>query len=789
MTGNYDDIVITGAGLVSCLGLDRESTWRAVKAGRCGIGPLTAIESKLDPDKGGGQVADPEETAHVAAAPVPREVRLLRRAIREAMSEAGIDEGPIQWPCEPNRCAILLGTTLHGMRNGGAFLRSGDPKWLRAFLAGATLRAATGHLPAVGFTTTTCSACSSGLASLSLGHTMLQAGEADLVIAGGYDPISEYAYAGFNSMRLVSSTSLRPFDKTRDGMKIAEGYAVVVLERACDAAARHATPLARIAGYGESCDAHHLSKPHPEGAGAAAAMRQALTSAELQPSEIDMLIAHATATPDNDASEYQAMAQVFGDHLPNIPVVGLKSHLGHSLGAAGTIDLILATMAIRDHIAPTQANYDSDNVEFEALRRAEAPRADRKLTTILNTSLGFGGANACMIVTEPHPSADRPRREAIAAKTKDTPATNNQDVVITGVGVVLPGAIGTDALFSLLSSGSPADLNVSEGSIPPEQYEHLLNARRTRRMSGYAKLCLAATADAYAHAGITDIPGFGETCRAIVGTMHGAADYCHSYYRQLIDEGVNAANPMLFAEGVPNVASAHLSTTFSLNGFCQTLIGTRTAGLEALQLATARIRTGVWHRAVVCAVDDYMEIASEAYRTMLPGSECVMGSGAVAIILESRSSATPRHTTIHGRITNTFARTVRGGTARSDAKLIGDAVSELGPLDTIAIPGTHAPIDRIENLGLRMARRCRSHKTPPKVTTLYGQFPELFAVGPLASLAVAVCSGSRSARAEVPTTTQSEAVTQSDHAPTSHRSGIVWGDFHGSLCGVAVELE
>ena len=395
MTNPSDDIVITGAGLITSLGLDRETTWTAVAGGRCGVGPLTAVESPLDPGADGGEVKVAGEESGAGG---PREVWLLRRAVDEALRHAGIER---ELPCRPQRCAVVLGTSLHGMRSGGAHLRSGNANDLRTFLAGATASLTTNGLRAAGLSTTTCSACSSGLASVALGHTLLQNADADLVIAGGYDPISEYSYAGFKSMRLVSPTCLRPFAKTRDGMKLAEGYAVMVLERASEARSRGADALAVIAGYGESCDAYHLSKPHPEGAGAAAAMRAALAHAGLKPVDIDMVVAHATATPDNDTSEHAALAQVFADQLREIPVVGFKSHLGHSLGAAGTVDLILTVLSIRDGFVPPCANITAEDTQFDDMYVSCGEAQKRKLRYVLNTSLGFGGANVCMIVGAP----------------------------------------------------------------------------------------------------------------------------------------------------------------------------------------------------------------------------------------------------------------------------------------------------------------------------------------------------------------------------------------------------
>jgi len=785
VTRPSEDIVITGAGLITSLGLDRETTWKAVARGRCGVGPLTAVESPLDPDKGGGEVKDPD---HRAVKDGPREVRFLRRALHEALRQAGMD-GDL--PCRPQRCALVLGTSLHGMRNGGAYLRSGDIKELLAFLAGATLSLTADGLPAAGLSTTTCSACSSGLASVALGHTLLQSGEADLVIAGGYDPISEYSYAGFNSMRLVSPTDLRPFARSRDGMKLAEGYAVVVLERAYDARSRGADPLAVIAGYGESCDAYHLSKPHPEGSGAAAAMHAALSMAGLSPDDIDMAVAHATATPDNDAAEHAALAQVFAGRLRDVPVVGFKSHLGHSLGAAGTVELILSALSIRDGLVPPCANVSAEDTEFDDMCVACGEAQVRKLRYVLNTSLGFGGANSCMIVGAPSAA-----RYPAAASGAGAAREGDRDPVITGVGVVLPGAIGNDAFAQLLENGDTDTRELPSGAIPSQSYEHLINARRTRRMSEYAKLCLAATSEAYRDAGIDDAPLFGETAAAIVGTTHGPTEYCETYYRQILDEGVNAANPTLFAEGVPNVASAHLSTNFAIKGFCQTIIGTRTAGLEALQLATSRIRSGLWDRAIVATAEEATELIATAYAKLLaPGSgdglpgrasgPLQIASGAVTLVLESRASAADRGARVRGTITHTGGVSWYGCPPAQRVFRLSDLLRRLEAIDALATSTNGTDTDRIEQAAIRAAYRNRAGVSAPASSALYGRTAETFSVGPLAALAAGLLCG----RLPAPIGNERETANGRAVADVVRDFGVICTDYVLGACGVAVHLD
>ena len=623
MTG-FEDIVLTGTGLATGLGLSREQTWAALQQRRSAMKPLSAMESPLPPGKEGGQAVElPADFLPSEA----REVRYLRWTLDAALTDAGLTPGGAL-PYASDRCSILLGTTLHGMRAAGQFLRSGDYRELIRFLAGSTLAAAAQPLGFTGMAATTCSACSSSLGSVALAVTLLQTGQADLVVAGGYDTISEYVYGGFNSLRLIADGPLRPFARDRRGMKLAEGYGLVVLERAGDAAARGATPIATVLGWGESADAHHLTQPHPHGDGAARAVEAALARAGRAPEQIDLIAAHATGTPDNDAGEHAALSRVFGTHLSATPVVAFKSQLGHTLGAAGAVELILSATAMRDAVLPPTANTTADELEFPGLRlTVDAPRPHVMRTT-LTTSLGFGGANTAVVLGSP---------------TRSTPTVRTprpaEPVFITGVGVILPGLVGAAALAAsdrALSRGGP---------VPETSLDGLLNARRVRRMSDYVKLTLAATTLACRDAGILDVPAFAATCAAVLGTTHGSSKYSETYYRTIVTDGIAAANPMLFAEAVPNGAAAQLSLMLSLKGACQTVIGTRTAGLDALTLAAARLGGGDWDRAIVGGGEEFSAMIEEAYRRCdgpVAALTSPLSAGAVMFILETRRSMEAR---------------------------------------------------------------------------------------------------------------------------------------------------
>ena len=620
VNGDKSDVAITGIGLACGLGLDVETVWRRVRRGSTCFGPMPAMEQPLPAGATGGQA--PELPAHYEPS-LPREARYLRWVIEAALRDAALLG---ERPYADDRCVLMLGTTLHGMRAGGEFLRSGDTTRLASFLAGDTARLAAAGLRLNGGAMTTCSACSSSLGAVALGVTLLESGEADLVVAGGYDAISEYAWAGFNALRVVADGPLRPFARGRAGMKIAEGYGIVILERTEVAERRRAMPRAIVAGWGESADAHHLTRPHPEGDGALAAMRQALRSAAISPDGLDLIAAHATGTPDNDSSEASAIGRLLGG--ARVPVVGFKSHLGHTLGAAGAVELILSTLAIRDQVIPPTASVEAGDVEYAAVALATGHERAADVRHTLNTSLGFGGANTCVVLRQPAmplTARSRPRREADQA-------------VITGIGAVLPGTIGNAALVEALRAGR---LPTEARTIVDAEVEPCLNARRARRMSAYVKLSLAAVTLACRDAGLADDPTLLADACAMLGTTHGSSGYCYDYYEQVVREGVCAANPMLFAEGVPNAAAAQVSLMLGLRGAGQTMLGTRTAGLDALRLAALRVQSGTVERVIVCAAEEAHSTIDAAY-SACNAAQRPSRSAAVAFIVESRRAAEAR---------------------------------------------------------------------------------------------------------------------------------------------------
>jgi 3-oxoacyl-[acyl-carrier-protein] synthase II len=722
---------MSGAGLVTCLGLDRQTIWQAVRDGRSGLAKLTQIEQAEQATCPGGEA--PPLPVDESAGDV-REARYLRHAMRAALRDAGI---PGDLPYSPQRCGVMLGTTLHGIRAGGRFLRSDDANELNTFLPTATLALARGDVAATGLAATTCSACSSGLGSIALAITLLRAGELDLVIAGGYDPISEYAYAGFNGLRLVAPSRPRPFCRDREGMKIGEGYGMVVLERAADAAARGHAALAQVMGYGESADAHHLTQPDPTGQGAARAVMQALQDAGLDAADIDLVCAHATGTPDNDRGEHASLRTVLGDRLASVPVVAFKANLAHTLGGAGSVELILAAMALREGCVPPTPGITREELEYPdiALQIGQAKAAPLRHT--LNVSLGFGGANTAMILGHPQPIVEAPQVMR---------RVGGEMVAITAVECVLPQTLGSAALLKRYAK-LPTAVAGDDDLVDEALFASLLNARRVRRMSDYVKVSLAASELARQAAGLEPESAALTSSAALVATCHASTSYSYAYYRQVVDEGLAAANPMLFAEGVPNAGAAHLSMMLGLRGPCQTLLGSRCGVLDALHIARLRIASGMWERAIICAGEEFDDMIRRGYghcghyagrSPSLPFEEPARGFagswGAAAVVVERLDLAEARGAKVLAIVEGTATRVAAGARPRYHVDAVTQAAQTAALPDQIFCSANGTSLDRIELLGL-------SRIDGDATTTLAtpgGYIAEMFSVAPAVSLALAV---------------------------------------------------
>jgi 3-oxoacyl-[acyl-carrier-protein] synthase II len=387
------DVVVTGRGVISSIGEGADAF----------IDALMERRSGLSDGLGRAEAFDPE------SAMTPKEARRMDRfsqfalaAADQAMAEAGLPDG-----IDPERLGVVMGTGVGGLetleREVRTYIERGDRAVSPLFVPMMMPNAAAAHIAmrhgAHGPGYSVASACATGGHAIGEAARMIVRGEADAVVAGGTEAaMTDICLAAFRRMGAISNQGLScPFDARRDGFVMGEGAGVIVLEAAEHARARGATVRARVAGYGASNDAFHITAPDEDGAGATKAMRAALADADAAPRDVGYINAHGTSTPFNDRIETLAVHRVFDDGSAP-PISSTKSAIGHLLGAAGAVEAVAVIGALERGVLPPTLNYEEPDPECDVDCVPDGPREAPGLEVALSNSFGFGGQNACLVL-------------------------------------------------------------------------------------------------------------------------------------------------------------------------------------------------------------------------------------------------------------------------------------------------------------------------------------------------------------------------------------------------------
>ena len=403
-------VVVTGMGCISPVGNNVRDTWSAILAGKSGSGMITLFDASKHKTRFAAEVKGFDAAAMFGqreARKMDRFTQFATAATSEALEHSGlkIDES------NRDRVGILIGTGIGGigtMMDQADVMRERGPDRVSPFLIPMMISDSAAGMLAIrvgarGPNMAIATACASGNNAIGDAVETIRRGAADVMIAGGSEAsLVPLAMAGMNVMGALSTrnedpqTASRPFDKDRDGFLMGEGAGILILESLEHAQARGVNILGELSGYGTTDDAHHISAPAENGAGAAMSMKLALEDADLNANDISYINAHGTSTPLNDKSETAAIKTVFGEQAYNIPISSTKSMTGHLLGASGAVEAVFCIMAIRDEILPPTINYQTPDPECDL---DYVPNEPRKVspTHVMSNSFGFGGHNATLI--------------------------------------------------------------------------------------------------------------------------------------------------------------------------------------------------------------------------------------------------------------------------------------------------------------------------------------------------------------------------------------------------------
>ncbi len=395
--------VITGLGIVTAAGIGADEVWHSISHGLSRLTPLTLFQS---PRYGQIPVGEIQRDLTALGAPLrgSRSDRLGWLAARDAIRSSGID-----MPACAERAGLVLGTSVGGSFDSERFLTTlikhgkmrARPTRFHECASSVDLIA--DHFGLLGPSMAVATACSSGGLAIATAAEMIEAGEADVMLAGGAEaPLAPLCFGAFAIIRAMSTRNddpahaSRPFDAGRDGFVMAEGAAVVVLEERGRALARGAPVYAEVCGYGLTNDAHHMTAPRPDGTQAARAMRNALAEAHVSPGEVGYINAHGSSTPLNDSTETGSIKQVFGEAAYRVPLSGTKGYYGHALGASGAIEAAICALAARRGWLPPTVNLETPDPACD-LPSVTGEGRDLSPEVLLSNSFGFGGINAALV--------------------------------------------------------------------------------------------------------------------------------------------------------------------------------------------------------------------------------------------------------------------------------------------------------------------------------------------------------------------------------------------------------
>ena len=408
-----DKVVITGMGTVNPLGLSVKVSWNNAIEGMSGIAPITLFDTNDYLVNLAGEVKGFEPSQYMQAKEARRRDRyqqMASAAADEAIAQSGLEIAESQ----VGRVGVIVSSAIGGLKSIAEnidTLLSKGPRRVSPFVI--PMLMANGAAGLIGIDTgikgpamSVASACASGIDGIGLAWMMLRSGMIDAALTGASEStITETGIAAFDRIGALSrrnddyTTTPAPFDKNRDGLVMGEGAGILVLERESHAIGRSANILAELAGYASTADAFHITAPSTEGAGAAAAISQALATAQINPDEVDYISAHGTATQLNDASETKALKAALGQHAYDTAISSTKSMTGHMMGATGALETIFCVKAIRENTLPPTIHYETPDPVCD-LDYVPNQAREKKVAVAISNAFGFGGHNSVLVVKE-----------------------------------------------------------------------------------------------------------------------------------------------------------------------------------------------------------------------------------------------------------------------------------------------------------------------------------------------------------------------------------------------------
>ena len=557
------NIAITGEGIVSAIGVNKQEVLQSLLAKRTGIGEMKYLQSvhhELPVGEVGLSNNEMKEMLGIPSSQLTSRTALMGMlAIKQALEDASVRRDAEK----PLRIVLVSGTTVGGMDITEQYFdrieEQKDIEFLKTHDCGNNTKLMSDYFGIFDDVTTLSTACSSAANAIMLGARLIKAGEADIVIAGGTEALSCFHLNGFNSLMILDHQPCRPFDATRAGLNLGEGAAFVVLEPEQMARERGCVPHAYLTGYGNACDAFHQTASSENGEGAYRAMRVAMEMAHLSAHDIQYVNAHGTGTPNNDQSESAALRRIFQDKMPWVS--STKSFTGHTTSASGSIETVVCLLAMQHHFVPSNLGWENQMPDGIT---PTLGIEDVTLENILCNSFGFGGNDTSLVISS-HPMADGTADEA-------TPVPDEAIRVVAKVEITSEEELGEI-----------------------RQYVKPLEARR---MGKLMKSSLLSSLRALEKAGI-EVPD-----AIITATAYGCIENSERLLEQMIAEGEGTLKPTYFMQSTHNTIGSNIAIKTHCHGYNVTYTQESKSLEWAIRDAKLLLRSGKYKNVLVGCHDE-----------------------------------------------------------------------------------------------------------------------------------------------------------------------------------------
>ena len=659
-------MVVTGMGVISPQGATLEEFWDGVRNGRVAIREVEHMSMDGFRTSIAGEVQVEHAPEHEYLNPDgfhDRAIDFTVRAAEEAMRNCGVGVGAI----EPERWGVVIGTCNAGLLAGEEWWvrrargENVDPKLVLLVTPQAIAEALSGAFDLKGPVLSVDTACAASANAIGYASALIRDGQADAVLTGGADALSDILVAGFNSLESLSPEPARPYSIDRTGLSLGEGSGMLVLMEESVAKANGAPILAEIIGYGLSADGYHPTAPQPEGKGASRAIKTALKQAGVDAGEVGYVNSHGTGTAKNDPAETKATKVGLGEDVAHkVAVSSTKSMIGHLLGGAGAAEAIVTVKALEDQVLPPTAGFTQPDPECDLDYVPNHPR-DAKIDVALSNNFAFGGANASVLFAR------------AGAREAGPPTPNTDRAVITGLSALTTAGTDLDALWRAYAD--QRDCTVTEDGAALGRVEltasDFLAPKERKRVDRLGVFSIISARLALEDSGIELTDENRIRVGSILGTGVGPMESMVDFAVGVVEEGASGANPALFPNTVYNAATGQVAIKVGTTGPTSTVTAGHAAGLSALTYGVD-LTTADHGDAIVClGADALTDTVVTAYKELgivrggasSAGGGLALAEAGVTAVVERLGHATARGARIYGE--------VLGYAITSDARGIG----------------------------------------------------------------------------------------------------------------------